>query len=512
MEASVTSLSDDYDMVDDASACETVSIADESSDEEENMTPDGSSEVDVEESKPEAHRMADSAMITDHAPQGQARRETLGQSYLSEDLETPRQSTMHQFPRVETEKPNVELSKPISNYSPRRGSSPFAKVLRATTMLAPLLLLLSIYSLFPISWVHPPSDLALRRTQLAEISVTNGYPESCKYINATALLPEPTLVGRGVFGRSIYGVPGLTTQRINNTLFVSLPKNVSQPSPQTTLWRVARAGTNLLPAHYVAGSVMDGVVYITVEPQEAYGILEFVFLRRAEKAGHLPRAYTTYSYFGLKRTLQQEISEGVSKDISAARSVVHTLASNIGNAVGAGALATTYVTTELATQLSRELSLFVNTAGAVFSKASAASNQTTQALRKEAHEIGQDFILISTELSTFVSNTTYSIKCAIREPLLLSRERAVILRDGLLDRVSHSRAAMFKNRLLKRKAKITSLGSPQVMMAHSMLKKSSCQAVKGRCKKGKMAKGATQKKWDETVELFAAARPFDVLV
>nr|OQO30241.1 hypothetical protein B0A51_01789 [Rachicladosporium sp. CCFEE 5018] len=513
MEASMTSLSDDYDMVDDASTCETVSIADESSDEEENMTPDASSEVDVEETKPDVQRLADSAIITDNAPQGQARRETLGQSCLSEDLETPRQSTMHQFPHVDNEKPNVELSKPISNYSPRRELSPLAKVLRATILLAPLLLTLLTYSLFPIGWMHPPSDLTFRRTQLAEISASTGFPESYKYINATLLLPEPTLVGRGSFGRSIYGVPGLTTQRINNTLFVSLPKNVSQASPPTSLWRVKRAGATLSPAHYTAGAVMDGIVYVTMEPQEAFGILEFVFFRRAEKVGMVPRAYTTYSYFGRKRTLQQEIREEVSKEVTAARSAVHSLASNIGNAVGAGALATTHVTTELATQLSRELSLFVNTAGAVFSKASAASNQTSHALRKEAQEMGRDFVLISTELSTFVNNTTYSIKRAIREPLLLSRERAVMLRDGLMHRVSRSRAGMFKHRLLKRKTSSTSLGPPQVMKAHSLLKKQcSCQAVKGRCKKGKMAKGATQKKCEETVELFAAAQPLDVLV
>ncbi|OQO14385.1 hypothetical protein B0A48_01261 [Cryoendolithus antarcticus] len=512
MEASMTSLSDDYDMVDDASTCETVSIADESSDEEENMTPDASSDIDVEETKPDVQRLADSVVITDDAQQGQARRETLGQSYLSEDLETPRQSTMYQFPHVDNKKPNVELSKPISNYSPRRDLLPFAKVLRVTIMLAPLLLLLSVYSLFPIGWMHPPSDLTLRRTQLAEISASTGYPESYKYINATFLLPEPTLVGHGSFGRSIYGVPGLTTQRINNTLFVSLPKNVSQASPSTSLWKVKRAGATLQTAHYTAGAVIDGVVYVTMEPQEAHGILEFVFLRRAEKAGMAPRVYTTYSYFGRKRSLQQEIREEVSKEVTAARSVVHSLASNIGNAVGAGALATTHVTTELATQLSRELSLFVNTAGAVFSKASAASNQTSQALRKEAQEMGRDFILISNELSTFVNNTTYSIQRAIREPLLLSRERAVMLRDGLIDRVSRSRAAMFKDRLLNRKAKTTSLGSPQVMKAPSMLKKTSCQAGKCRCRKGKMAKGATQKKWEETVELFAAAQPFAVLV
>ncbi|OQO14811.1 hypothetical protein B0A48_00193 [Cryoendolithus antarcticus] len=512
MEASMTSLSDDYDMVDDASTCETVSIADESSDEEENMTPDASSEVDVEETKPDVQRLAESVMNTDNAQQGQARRETLGQSYLSEDLETPRQSTMHQFPHVDDEKPNVELSKPISNYSPRRQLSPLAKVLRATVLLAPLLITLLTYSVFPIGRMHPPSDLTLRRTQLAEISASAGFPESYQYINATLLLPEPTLVGRGFFGRSIYGVSGLTTQRINNTLFVSLPKNISQASPPTSLWRVRRAGATLPPAHYTAGAVIDGVVHVTMEPQEAYGILEFVFLRRAEKAGMVPRAYTTYSYFGRKRTLQQEIREEVSKEVTAARSVVHSLASNIGNAVGAGALATTHVTTELATQLSREISLFVNTAGVVFSKASAASNQTSQALRKEAQEMGRDFILISNELSTFVNNATYSIQRAIREPLLLSRERAVMLRDVLIDRVSRSRAAMFKDRLLNRRAKATSLGSPQVMKPHSKLKKTCCQAAKGRCKKGKMAKGVTQKKWDETVEFFAAARPFDVLV
>ena len=469
-----------YDMVDDASDVsndtnETVSIASDNlaSDDEDNiLTPeesDGVRDLDdllempdhpsttgyvadpvrqqmfmrTRELKRELRKAHEEQAALQKEHEGNEREKTLD-SFLSEDLETPRQSTMNAFMSSSTipvdEKDmlsggsNMSTSPCSSHSEPSKASAKrlfkigswgklqtcsanlFMKAMPVAIM--GLILSLTFYLHSTCSFLQVDTRREALSSALFQLSNTS---DTMKVFDIEHLLPVPTPLNSttNIFGLSEKGTLDVHFQGVNpNYIIVSLPRRSYNPSPQITSTHVLKGDKSVA---FNQTKLIDSVYAITVDPQEAHGIVSVTMLCSnptwnitvSHNFGH---RFFQMPNFEKART---DISNTVTKDVAVARAGARGLTDR----VTAGIAATHNVSSHLAHQMSHEAQILANTATSILGKLYSTC-PTTAEMRKDLVSIQDGFARAETQVDDFVADMAGRVKRSVMEPLAIAQDRA----------------------------------------------------------------------------------------
>jgi hypothetical protein len=468
----VTELNDgQYDMVDDVSEVsndsnETVSIASDNltSDDETTMTPEDEDEDEGDSSRfglfdsnnpssagPSAGPLHQQLLMLDQQHRQKLRqtrerakllqkeyeseKERTLDSFLSEDLETPRQSTMNAFdPSSSTHT--------ISNRSSNTKSSPTVaadKRSSSNTQASPAGSTSQVVGRFLMSGVRVylnilimvallaglqfaaksylssrPASLDVRRDALsgALVKLTNST-NATKSFNIDHLLPVPTtLPSTNIFGQPEQGTLEVHFQGAQpNYIIVSLP-NKAGKTPQIASTAVYKGDK---PIAFNQSKLIDGIYAITLDPQDAYGIVTVAMPCKK------PDLNITVSHnFGRRylqvSDLEKAISEVVVRDVEAARRITSKLT--------AGLAATHNVSTQLAQQVGHEAQAMANKATSMAEKWYSACGATVAATRKDIIAVQEGFARVETQVDEYVADVAGRVKRSVMEPLAVAQDRA----------------------------------------------------------------------------------------
>jgi hypothetical protein len=469
----LTDLNDgQYDMVDDASDVsndtnETVSIASDNltSDDEDTFTPEESDGVqDLDDlldmpnhpsatgySADPAHqhmfrrtRNLKRGFRNAHEEQAQAalqkehesnEREKTLDSFLSEDLETPRQSTMNAF-MTSSAMPIDEKS--TSNMSPHSGHSELTKaeclsktvswgklqtrsvnLFRKTMPVAILGLILSftLYLHSTCSFLQVDTRREALSSALFQLSNTSDT----KTFDIEHLLPVPVPLNSttNILGLSEKGTLDVHFQGVNpNYIIVSLPRRTYNPSPQIKSTHVHKGDKAIA---FNQTKLIDSVYAITVDPQEAHGIVTISMLC-SQPAWNITVSHNFgHRYFQLPNfeKARTDISNTVTKDVAVARAGVRGLTDRMT----AGIAATHNVSSHLALQMSHEAQILANTATSMVGKLYNTC-PTAADMRKDLIAIQDGFARAETQVDDFVADMAGRVKRSVMEPLAVAQDRA----------------------------------------------------------------------------------------
>ncbi|KAH9829776.1 hypothetical protein Tdes44962_MAKER02254 [Teratosphaeria destructans] len=354
LSASTSSLADSqYDMIDDLSEIsnedqETASLASteghESDDEEFVVQPAVFAREEVGEEPLRRLEPNDSHESSDDE------QTTALDSFLSDDLETPRQSTMPNFNR-----PSKSSSLPAS--IPDLKSWPQAPRKQAKTVLHTVFCLLTMTAVFPLIWtvlsgldffqMNPVAQAALRREALLcalEHATMSNSSNIAHTVNIEHLLPMPTATSVDFLGQKTYATQDRARYQtvLPNRVIVSLPRHSGYsryPSPKTVEVVRGSRGDSLASN---TTKLIDGVYDISIDPIEAYGLIDIDLATKNPSTNHaLP------ANFGTRMLQRTDISKAVNKDLKVARKAA----------------------TDLAVTWSRDLQVMAESAVSVYNKA-----------------------------------------------------------------------------------------------------------------------------------------------
>ena len=468
----VTDLNDgEYDMMSDASDTnETVSIAsDNLTSDDELMTPDYDEDEDDDDqalyasNHPSAagpsagplHQQLAMLDIQQRQQLLQARERRLAlekeqesekerqmNSFLSEDLETPRQSTMNAFnPSSSTSALNA-MSSPAATADKPSLSSPqtvpgettlgfvlrFAKyvdqqIISSTKLalfgLSAIMLSIGILS-FAVA--HESSvQLHARRDALSgALGHLTNSTNATKSFNIEHLLPAPTtLPSHDIFGRLMTGTSEVHFQGAQpNYIIVSLPRENGN-SPQVSSIAVHRGEKSIA---FNQTKLIDGVYAIILDPNEAYGIVNVAMPCKKPELNisvshNFGRRYLQLPTFEKART---EISNTVTKDIAVARAG----ARGITDCFTAFWGATHNVSTQLAQQVGHEAQALANNTASLAGRLYSAGDATAAAMRKDIMAVQESFARAETQVDDFVADVAGRVKRSVMEPLAVAHDRA----------------------------------------------------------------------------------------
>ena len=498
----VTDLNDgEYDMMSDASDTnETVSIAsDNLTSDDELMTPDYDEDDDDNDQAlyagnqpstagPSAGPLQQQLAMLDIQQRQQLRqarerrlalekeqeseKERQMNSFLSEDLETPRQSTMNAFnPSSSTgaldtkSSPAAIADKPFSS-SPQNvpGESTLDVVLRfakyvdqkiiSSGKLALFGLFATVLSICMVIFAVAPGNsvqLHARRDALSDAlgQLTNST-NATKSFNIEHLLPAPTtLPSHDIFGRLMTGTSEVHFQGAQpNYIIVSLPRENGN-SPKVSSTAVHRGDKSIA---FSQTKLIDGVYAITLDPHEAYGIITVAMLCKK------PELVITVSHNFGSRYLQlptlekarEELSNTVTKEIAVARAG----ARGITDCFTAFWGATHNVSTQLVQQAGHEARILAKNTVSLAGRLYSAGDTTAAAMRKDIIAVQESFARAETQVDDFVADVAERVKRSVMEPLAVAHNRAGRIRAKYFG----SEAA--REKVCKRDAPAIEKGSP----------------------------------------------------
>lgn len=459
----LTELNDgQYDMVDDVSdSNETVSIASDNltSDDDDVMTPEDEDEdggglglFDPPAPGPSAGPLQQQLLMLEHQHRQKLRTRQLAlqkeyesekertlDSFLSEDLETPRQSTMNAFdPSSSTttllnhpsgtrlpsatagekrssssaEPPADSTRKVVGDFLDRiaPGRITFTKLL-----LAAMVVLIGELAIFAYD-SYAPVNLETRRDALSvELVKLTNSTHGTKSFNIEHLLPVPTtLPSTDFFGQPVEGTSEVHFQGVQpNYIVVSLPKR-ALTAPQITS---SAAFKGQKPIVFNQTKLIDGIYAFTLDPDEAHGVVTVTMF--CEKQG-LGLNVTVSHNFGRRflhpSGLEKKISNAVAKDIALARSATNHLT--------AGFAATHNVSKQVFKQAGHNAHDLATRAASVAEKWYLASHATAASVRKDIMAIQESLARAETQVDDFVADVAGQVKRSVMEPLAVAQDRA----------------------------------------------------------------------------------------
>lgn len=461
----LTELNDgQYDMVDDVSdSNETVSIASDNltSDDDDVMTPED--EDDEEENGgglglfdppapgPSAGPLQQQLLMLEHQHRQKLRTRQLAlqkeyesekertlDSFLSEDLETPRQSTMNAFdPSSST---TTLFNHPSGTKSPSatagdKCSSSSAETppanstwkilgdfmervepgrITVTKLLLAAMMVLS-YELAIFAYdSYAPVSLGTRRDALSvELVKLTNSTQGTKSFNIDHLLPVPTtLPSTGFFGQPVEGTSEVHFQGAQpNYIVVSLPK-IALKAPKITS---SAALKGQKPIAFNQTKLIDGIYAFTLDPDEAHGVVTVTMF--CEKQGlNVTVSHNFGRRFLHPSGLEKKISNAVAKDIALARSATSHLT--------AGLAATHNVSKEVFKQAGHNAHDIATRAASVAEKWYVASHVTAASVRKDIMAIQESFARAETQIDDYVADVAGRVKRSVMEPLAVAQDRA----------------------------------------------------------------------------------------
>ncbi|KAL1590187.1 hypothetical protein WHR41_01137 [Cladosporium halotolerans] len=465
-----------YDMVDDASdSNETVSIASTdnvaSDDGDDVLTPDESSSiVDVEESLDMLDSPTDATLSASPVSRHllmlerehlrnlrRARQEQMAiqqeyeeekertlDSFLSEDLETPRQSMVGGLDPSSSaitvnedataRKASTGKLTSMHNASPRsegsahvgRQGSPLISGL-TSTRLQTLLALTLVALIAALSNYRPTSfDNSYRREALSDALVKlTGSSNATKAFNLDHLLPTPTVLPT----TNVFGQPELGNLDVHfqgappNRIIVSLPKKAFSRAPQPLSFNVTKAQKEINFNHTM---LIDGVYAFTLDPHEAHGIVT------VSMPCMKPDLQVTVSHNFGRRLFQlqtydkarTDISNTVTKDIAVARNRARSLTELLQSELHASIAATQNVTSQLAQQISHEAQAMASNAASALNKWHSASTATIATLQDEIAAVEEKLARAETQIDDFVADLAGRVKRSVMQPITVAQQRA----------------------------------------------------------------------------------------
>lgn len=470
----LTDLNDgQYDMVDDASDVsndtnETVSIASDNldSDNEDILTPeesDGVQDLDDLLEMPDhpsatgysadpAHQQmfrrtrnlkrdfrkaheeqAQAALQKEH--ESNEREKTLD-SFLSEDLETPRQSTMNAFmtsSAMPIDEKNAPIISPHSGHSESTKAGRLSKIvswgkfqtrsanLFKKTMPVAILGLILSFTLYLHSTCSFLQVDTRREALSSALSALSNSSDTTKTFDIEHLLPVPVPLNSttNMFGLSEKGTLDVHFQGVNpNYIVVSLPRRTYNPSPHITSTHVHKGDKAIA---FNQTKLIDSVYAITVDPQEAHGIVTISMLC-SQPASNITVSHNFgHRYFQLPNfeKARTDISNTVTKDVAVARAGVRGLTDRMT----AGIAATHNVSSHLAQQMSHEAQILANTATSMVGKLYNTC-PTAADMRKDLVAIQDGFARAETQVDDFVADMAGRVKRSVMEPLAVAQDRA----------------------------------------------------------------------------------------
>jgi hypothetical protein len=532
----LTELNDgQYDMVDDVSEVsndsnETVSIASDNltSDDETTMTPDDEDEDEADSSRfglfdsnhpstagPSAGPLHQQLLMLDQQHRQKLRqtrerakllqkeyefeKERTLDSFLSEDLETPRQSTMNVFDPSSsthtignrssgTKLPSAAVDEKRSSSdtpaSPAESTFQIARRFVTRTVRSQLSVMLMVALLAGLHFAAKsylssrPAGLDARRDNLsgALVKLTNST-NATKSFNIDHLLPVPTnLPSTDIFGRPEQGTLEVHFQGAQpNYIIVSLPNKVGNKAPQIASTTVYKGDK---PIAFNQTMLIDGIYAITLDPQDAHGIVTVAMPCKK------PELNITVSHnFGRRylplSDIEKAISKAVAKDVEAARRITSQLT--------AGLAATHNVSTQLAQQVGHEAQAMANKATSMAEKWYSACGATVAATRKDIIAIQEGFARAETQVDEYVADVAGRVKRSVMEPLAVAQDRAGRIRAKYFG----SEAA--REQVCKRKvpSKDIALAGTAVLREGMKGKQQSCQTHKRTTKDGALVEMKT---------------------
>ena len=442
----------DYDFVDDASELsndehETASVASTEQDMDGVRTPD----EDLIEFDDEAAT----------ATPAQVELPTIDpSSFLTEDLETPRQSVHPASVTQAVETENIQLDRGVVCGHPRpryRHITSFVLFLLISTTTLPLILLgKSVFSL-----PSPSSALGKIHARQAKVSsavsILTNSTSAVKQLNVSHIVPE-TLAQSSWLGMKYY-VPSPRTAHFQtlppNHIVVSLPEHKSTCYPRLTNVRATRTA-QALPINQT--ELTEGIYALSISPEDAHGVVQFDLLAKCPgfSLTRTPVLNVSISYnFGNKmlqrytyQTAGAELSKTVTKDLIVASQVARSFTERLQMDVRAGAVATKNVTTEIVRYIARDVALIAHSVAGVPAQLSKMGNQTAHAIRKEVATMSRDIAhigeLIHRDVATvsrFTKDLALSTKDVIVSPLKLSGLRVGMFKDKLSKRWTKKKGA-----------------------------------------------------------------------
>jgi hypothetical protein len=358
-------------------------------------------------------------------------------SFLSEDLETPRQSTVDVFDHSPSINPL--RSQPTGSKSPpatvadKRGSSsaqePSTKstlkiagrfVTQAATGLTTSSLLMGVVlvSLFAAHgfFFNGPVSLDARRDALsgALVKLTNST-NATKTFSVDHLLPVPTtLASTNIFGQHEQGTSNVHFQGAQPSyIIVSLPRKAGK-SPQVASTAVYRGQKAI---SFNQTELIDGVYAITLDPRDAYGTVTVAM--PCKKPDMNITVSHNFHNFG-RRYLDSPIVKTVTKDVA----LVQSGARGITDIITAGVVATHNVSTQLAQQVGQEAKALASSAALVAEKWYSAYDATATAVRKDLVAVQEGLARAETQVDDYVADVAGRVKRSVMEPLAVAHDRA----------------------------------------------------------------------------------------
>ena len=467
----VTDLNDgEYDMMSDASDTnETVSIAsDNLTSDDELMTPDYDEDeddddqalyasnhpsaagpsagplfqqlaaLDIEQHQQVLRRARERSLALQKERESEKERQM--NSFLSEDLETPRQSTMNAFnPSSSTsaldaksspavDKSSLSSPQPVPVESTLDIVRRFGKFVDQQIISLNLLSLLSLlgiaFCVGVATFIAPkdgPIQLHARRDALSgALGQFTNSTNATKSFNIEHLLPAPTtLPSTDIFGRPMVGTLEVHFQGAQpNYIVVSLPRKDGS-SPHVASTAVYRGDK---PIAFNQTKLIDGVYAITLDPHEAYGIVTVSMPCKKPELNitvshNFGRRYLQLPAFEKART---DISNSVTKDIALARAGARGITDRFTAIWGA----THNVSTQLAQQVGHEAQVLANNTASLAGKLYSAGDATAAVMRKDYRAVQKSLARAETQVDDFVADVAGRVKRSMMEPLAVAHDRA----------------------------------------------------------------------------------------
>lgn len=457
MTDSTLSFSDSqYDMIDDLSEVsnddhETASLASTEKNlsdddgiitsEEASLAGDQPEHIEVRDSEHEAYLLAMQNTFNSTTDARHGREQELEQenevmdSYMSENLETPRQSalTADQAFSQSRGPPDRAVENAHKTNAGRSGhGQDTATDSHMPRLLIVALVLVLAFCSFCVNLFNrdPIAETEIRREALgAALAVRTNCTDVTQTFNIEHLLPRPIPTSTNFFGQKVYATQKQVHYQgvMPNVFVVSVPREpgyLARQMPKAS--RVSRGDKDL---KFEQATLIDGVYYVTIDKAEAHGSVTLWMSTKSPKS----TAALTYNFgspYLHRQTYEKvttDISKSVTKDLNKAGKNAGDLAASLSSRlqleIGAGMAATKNVTTAIALQLSRDLQVFVG-------KAMSAREKMQAEINKDVENAGN---AISQAISAVKSTTKTLIpsKKKVVEPIRIGRKHALRLQAKL---------------------------------------------------------------------------------
>ncbi|TKA23534.1 hypothetical protein B0A50_07112 [Salinomyces thailandicus] len=305
-------------------------------------------------------------------------------SFLADDLETPRASTMDvHFPNQGASQ-RPPPGEQVKSWRQKLGQTDFWTNRLVTSFLALLVLCLCIPSILTPRPVMEEQMVRKEALVSALIKLTNST-EATKTFDLDHLVPTPTPAGQSLFGQPVYDMPYTSYYQgaPPNHIIVSLIKTPNKlwfPRPFEV--RVSKGTRDLA---FNQTKLIEGIYDISIDNSDAYGLVEVSMITRS------PSVNFTMQYNFGNRMLQRQtyqkagtdLSKSMNKDLVVARKAARSFTEKLQLEFAASASATSNITKQIAVYAARDLQILSSNTASFFGRVGRASNNTIATIRKD---------------------------------------------------------------------------------------------------------------------------------